>query len=172
MWKLQILKQRFYKIKLLFKWEVCTKNNKEASCSFNYQKIFKATIFRESSKPSSKKTNCPSWCNWYWWWCHYAGDYFSKKLSPSNIFLHQICDLAKCCTTSKLSHTLSSEWVKNKQETWDGRKLGNCSDILFKSDATSLEVAVIKTIKKKQPLEITSIVLETAPTNDKKKIEK
>merc|ERR1719309_1590873 len=84
----------------------------------------------------------------------------------------QICDLAKCCTTSKLSHTLSSEWVKNKQETWDGRKLGNCSDILFKSDSTSLEVAVIKTIKKKQPLEITSIVLEATPTNDKKKIEK
>merc|ERR1712168_572241 len=84
----------------------------------------------------------------------------------------QICDLAKCCTTSKLSHTLSSEWVKNKLETWDGRKLGNCSDILFKSDAASLEVSVIKTIKKKQPLDIISIVLETAPTNDKKKIEK
>jgi len=84
----------------------------------------------------------------------------------------QICDLAKCCTTSKLSHTLSSEWVKNKLETWDGRKLGNCSDILFRSDAASLEVSVIKTIKKKQPLEITSIVLETAPTNDKKKTKK
>merc|ERR1712123_1327 len=84
----------------------------------------------------------------------------------------QICDLKKCCITSKLSHTLSSEWVKNKLETWDGRKLGNCSDILFASGASSLEVAVIKTIKKKKPLEITSIVLEASPTNDKKKIEK
>jgi len=84
----------------------------------------------------------------------------------------QICDLAKCCTTSKLSHTLSSEWVKNKLETWDGRKLGNCSDILFRTDAASLKVSVIKTIKKKQPLEITSILLETASTNDKKKTAK
>jgi len=84
----------------------------------------------------------------------------------------QICDLKKCCTTSELSHTLSSEWVKNKLETWDGRKLGNCSNILFTSGASSLEVSVFKTIKKKKPLEITSIVLEASPTNDKKKIEK
>merc|ERR1712106_1045790 len=84
----------------------------------------------------------------------------------------QICDLKKCCTTSKLSHTLSSEWVKNKLETWDGRKLGNCSNILFTSGASGLEVSVFKTIKKKKPLEITSIVLEASPTSDKKKIEK
>jgi len=85
----------------------------------------------------------------------------------------QICDLAKCCTTSKLSHTLSSEWVKNKKETWDGRKLGNCSNILFRTGAPSLEVSVIKTIgKKKLPLDITSILLEAAHNNDKKKIEK
>jgi len=84
----------------------------------------------------------------------------------------KICDLKKCCTTNDLSHTLSSEWVKNKLETWDGRKLGNCSDILFTSGASSLEVSVLKSIKKKQPLEITSIVLETSPTSDKKKVEK
>merc|ERR1712215_284939 len=84
----------------------------------------------------------------------------------------QICDLQKCCVTSKLSHTLSSEWVKNKLETWDGRKLGNCSSILFQSGASTLEVAVLKTIKTKKPLEITSIVLEASPSTDKKKIEK
>merc|ERR1712168_1252153 len=84
----------------------------------------------------------------------------------------QICDLAKCCTTSKLSHTLSSEWVKNKLETWDGRKLGNCSDILFGAGASSLEVAVIKSIKKKEPLDITSIIMEFSPTSDKKRVEK
>jgi len=85
----------------------------------------------------------------------------------------QVCDLAKCCTTKKLSHTLSSEWVKNKKETWDGRKLGNCSNILFRTGAPSLEVSVIKTIgKKKLPLDITSILLEAAHNNDKKKIEK
>jgi len=84
----------------------------------------------------------------------------------------QICDSTKCCTTKVLSHTLSSEWVKNKLETWDGRKLGNCSDILFNSGASSLEVAVLKGIKKKQPLEITSIIVEASPTSDKKKIEK
>eukprot|EP00092_Neocalanus_flemingeri_P011880 GFUD01012812.1.p1 GENE.GFUD01012812.1~~GFUD01012812.1.p1 ORF type:complete len:810 (+),score=226.03 GFUD01012812.1:149-2578(+) len=84
----------------------------------------------------------------------------------------KICDLKRCCTTSKLSHTLSSEWVKNKLESWDGRKLGNCSDILFTSGASSIEVSVIKTNKKKKPLEITSIVLEASPTSDKKKTEK
>jgi len=84
----------------------------------------------------------------------------------------KICDLQKCCVTKELSHTLSSEWVKNKLETWDGRKLGNCSSILFQSGASSLEVAVLKTIRKKQPLEITSIVLETSPSTDKKKVEK
>jgi hypothetical protein len=63
--------------------------------------------------------------------------------------------------------------VKNKLEKWDGGKLGNCSDILFTSGTSSLEVSVIKiTNKKKQPLEITSIVLEASPTTDKKKIEK
>jgi len=84
----------------------------------------------------------------------------------------KICDLQKCCVTKELSHTLSSEWVKNKLETWDGRKLGNCSSILFQSGASSLEVAVLKTIRKKQPLDITSIVIETSPSTDKKKVEK
>eukprot|EP00090_Calanus_glacialis_P014599 TRINITY_DN2341_c0_g1_i1.p1 TRINITY_DN2341_c0_g1~~TRINITY_DN2341_c0_g1_i1.p1 ORF type:complete len:659 (-),score=180.99 TRINITY_DN2341_c0_g1_i1:95-2071(-) len=84
----------------------------------------------------------------------------------------QICDLKKCCTTKELSHTFGSEWVKNKLESWDGGKLGNCSDILFTAGASSLEVSVIKSIKKKKPLEITSIILEASPTSDKKKIEK
>jgi len=84
----------------------------------------------------------------------------------------KICDLQKCCVTNELSNRLSSEWVKNKLETWEGRKLGNCSSILFQSGAPSLDVTVLKTIKKKQPLDITSIVLEASPAKDKKNIEK
>jgi len=84
----------------------------------------------------------------------------------------KICDLQKCCVTNELSNRLSNEWVKNKLETWEGRKLGNCSSILFQSGAPSLDVTVLKTIKKKQPLDITSIVLEASPAKDKKNIEK
>jgi len=84
----------------------------------------------------------------------------------------KICDKSKCCTTKTLSHTLSSEWVKNKQETWDGRKLGNCSDILFESGASQLDVTVNKGTKKKDALDITSVTLEGSPASDKKQIKK
>jgi len=84
----------------------------------------------------------------------------------------KICDTSKCCTTKTLSHTLSSEWVKDKLETWDGRKLGNCSEILFDSEVRQLEVTVNKATKKKDSLDITSVALEGAPTSDKKKIKK
>ena len=84
----------------------------------------------------------------------------------------QICDPTKCCTTKVLSHTFGSEWVKNKLETWDGRKLGNCSDILFNSEAPGLTVTVNKGTKKKQALDITSIVVEASPTTDQKIIKK
>ena len=42
----------------------------------------------------------------------------------------KLCDLSKCCTTKVLSNLLSGEWRAKKKETWDGSKLGNCSQIL------------------------------------------
>ena len=84
----------------------------------------------------------------------------------------KICDTSKCCTTKKLSHTLSSEWVKDKVETWDGSKLGNCSQILFDSGASKLDVTVNKATKKKDSLDITSVTLEGASASNKKDIKK
>merc|ERR1711936_1376594 len=80
----------------------------------------------------------------------------------------KICDRAKCCTTKELSHTFSSEWKKNKLETWDGRKLGNCSDILFDDKLSSVEVSIVKELSKKDPLEVTSIALSAQVGSDKK----
>ena len=68
----------------------------------------------------------------------------------------KICDLGKCCTTKKLSHLLSSEWVAKKKESWDGRDLGNCSSILFDPALSSVEVALLKAGKKSAP-QITSM---------------
>eukprot|EP00091_Calanus_sinicus_P009876 TRINITY_DN2294_c0_g1_i10.p1 TRINITY_DN2294_c0_g1~~TRINITY_DN2294_c0_g1_i10.p1 ORF type:complete len:271 (-),score=78.36 TRINITY_DN2294_c0_g1_i10:26-838(-) len=84
----------------------------------------------------------------------------------------KICDTSKCCTTKTLSHLLSSEWVKDKLETWDGSKLGNCSQILFDSEARKLDVTVNKATKKKDSLDVTSVTLEAAPASDKKKVKK
>ena len=63
----------------------------------------------------------------------------------------KICDLSKCCTTKKLSHLLSSEWVAKKRETWDGSDLGNCSQILFDEKLSSIEVTLLKNGKKSAP---------------------
>eukprot|EP00091_Calanus_sinicus_P009875 TRINITY_DN2294_c0_g1_i1.p1 TRINITY_DN2294_c0_g1~~TRINITY_DN2294_c0_g1_i1.p1 ORF type:complete len:134 (-),score=35.27 TRINITY_DN2294_c0_g1_i1:447-848(-) len=82
----------------------------------------------------------------------------------------KICDTSKCCTTKTLSHLLSSEWVKDKLETWDGSKLGNCSQILFDSEARKLDVTVNKATKKKDSLDVTSVTLEAAPASDKKRL--
>lgn len=89
--------------------------------------------------------------------------------TKDDVFM-QICDGSRCCHTKELSHFLSSEWVANKLETWDGGKLGNCSNILLDSGAPGLDVSVIKTIKKQDTLVITSILLEGAPTTDKRNI--
>jgi len=84
----------------------------------------------------------------------------------------KICDAQKCCTTSKLSHRLGSEWVKGKTETWSGGKLGNCTEILLLSGVVILDTSVMKTVKKKDALDITNVVIETSPSNDKKNIVK
>ena len=39
---------------------------------------------------------------------------------------------AVCCTSDKLSHFLSSEWVKDKQEIWESGKFGKCKKEVFK----------------------------------------
>ena len=39
---------------------------------------------------------------------------------------------AVCCTSGKLSHVFSGEWVKNKQETWDAGDFGKCKKEVFK----------------------------------------
>ena len=36
------------------------------------------------------------------------------------------------CDSGELSHTLSREWVENKQETWDAGDFGKCKKQLFK----------------------------------------
>ena len=77
----------------------------------------------------------------------------------------KICDLGKCCTTKKLSHLLSSEWVAKKKESWDGRDLGNCSSILFDPALSSVEVALLKAGKKSAP-QITSMNVTGRHVND------
>jgi len=56
----------------------------------------------------------------------------------------QICDKEKCCTTEILSHFFSGEWVKNKNETWSGDKLNNCSEIEFDVTSSILNVTLLK----------------------------
>ena len=56
----------------------------------------------------------------------------------------KICDINKCCTTRVLSHLLGSEWKAHRNETWSGRKLGNCSEILFIENSLQLNVTLIK----------------------------
>jgi len=74
----------------------------------------------------------------------------------------KICGpFSKCCHTKELSHFLSSEWVKNKTEVWDGGKLGNCSKTLFESTTPALSVTLIK--PGKDDLKVSSIILEGGP---------
>ena len=80
----------------------------------------------------------------------------------------KICDTSKCCTTKVLSNTFSGEWVAKKKETWDGRKLGNCSDILFDDKLSTIDVTLLKDGKRAGP-EVTSIVLTGQIGSDKKK---
>jgi len=83
----------------------------------------------------------------------------------------KICDPSKCCTSKKLSHLLSSEWVAKKLETWDGSDLGNCSSILFDDKLSSVEVAILKAKKKEDALEVTSMKLTAQVGSDKKNLQ-
>jgi len=80
----------------------------------------------------------------------------------------KICDNSKCCTTKVLSNLLSSEWVAKKKETWDGGKLGNCSQILF-SELASIEASILKNGKKNGP-EVVSMNLTAQIGKDKKNV--
>ena len=65
----------------------------------------------------------------------------------------------KCCSTKVLSHFFSSEWVANRNETWSGGKLGNCSEILFNENSYNLFVTVLKDGSDVGP-EISNLILE------------
>merc|ERR1712106_389061 len=71
----------------------------------------------------------------------------------------EICDSSKCCTTKELSYTFKSEWQANEKETWEGSDLGNCSDILFDNKLSNINVSILKELNKKDPLEVTSMLL-------------
>ena len=81
----------------------------------------------------------------------------------------RICDINKCCTTKVLSNLLSGEWRAKKKETWDGGKLGNCSQILFDDKLSSIDVTILKDGKRAGP-EVSSMVLSGQVGSDKKKI--
>ena len=81
----------------------------------------------------------------------------------------KICDNSKCCTTKVLSNLLSGEWRAKKKETWDGSKLGNCSQILFDDKLSAIEVTLLKDGKRAGP-EVTSMVLTGQVGSDKKKV--
>ena len=46
----------------------------------------------------------------------------------------KICseDNSVCCVSGTLSHLLSSEWVKGKQEKWEAGKFGKCKNQIFR----------------------------------------
>ena len=81
----------------------------------------------------------------------------------------KICDLSKCCTTKVLSNLLSGEWRAKKKETWDGSKLGNCSQILFDDKLSSIEASILKDGKRAGP-EVVSINITGQIGSDKKNI--
>ena len=81
----------------------------------------------------------------------------------------KICDRSKCCTTKVLSNLLSGEWRAKKKETWDGSKLGNCSQILFDDKLSSIEASILKDGKRAGP-EVVSINITGQIGSDKKNI--
>merc|ERR1711874_951752 len=82
----------------------------------------------------------------------------------------KICDNSKCCTTKVLSNLLSGEWRAKKKETWDGSKLGNCSQILFDDKLSSVEVTILKDGKRVGP-EVSGLVLSGQVGTDKKNLQ-
>jgi len=81
----------------------------------------------------------------------------------------KLCDNSKCCTTKVLSNLLSGEWVAKKKETWDGSKLGNCSQILFSDRLTAIEASILKDGKRAGP-EVVHMNLTGQIGSDKKNI--
>jgi len=82
----------------------------------------------------------------------------------------KLCDRSKCCTTKVLSNLLSGEWRAKKKETWDGSKLGNCSQILFDDKLSRVEVSLLKDGKRAGP-EVSSLVLSGQVGADKKNLQ-
>ena len=65
----------------------------------------------------------------------------------------------KCCSTKTLSHFFSSEWVPNRNETWSGGKLGNCSEFLFNENSFTLYATLVKDGSESGP-SISNLMLE------------
>ena len=60
--------------------------------------------------------------------------YLGAEGTDDNVRM-KVCstDLKTCCVSDKLSHLLSSEWVKEKQEKWDAGDFGKkCKNQVFK----------------------------------------
>merc|ERR1712156_1110530 len=81
----------------------------------------------------------------------------------------KICDGVLCCTTDKLSNLLTSEWVANKKEKWDGGKLGNCSRTQFSDKLSSIGVIILKN-GKKDGLEVAHMNITGQIGKDKKMV--
>merc|ERR1712156_1395641 len=81
----------------------------------------------------------------------------------------KICDGVLCCTTDKLSNLLTSEWVANKKEKWDGGKLGNCSRTQFSDRLSSIGVIILKN-GKKDGLEVAHMNITGQIGKDKKMV--
>ena len=84
-----------------------------------------------------------------------SDDDLSVKICENNSSKSQ----GKCCSTKVLSHFFSSEWVSNRNETWSGGKLGNCSEILFNENSFNLYVTLLKDGSDLGP-EISNLILE------------
>merc|ERR1719461_2633903 len=81
----------------------------------------------------------------------------------------KMCDGVLCCTTDKLSNLLTSEWVANKKEKWDGGKLGNCSRTQFSDKLSSIGVIILKN-GKKDGLEVAHMNITGQIGKDKKMV--
>merc|ERR1712027_25083 len=72
-------------------------------------------------------------------------------------------------TAMNLPNLLTSEWVANKKEKWDGGKLGNCSRTQFSDKLSSIGVIILKN-GKKDGLEVAHMNITGQIGKDKKRV--
>jgi len=76
-------------------------------------------------------------------------------------------DGTNCCDSGELSHLLSSEWVKDKQEIWDSGDFSKCKKNKF-SVISSPKMTVFKNGKDDLSVKSMDLVMKDA-TNEKNK---